>query len=271
MKHFIRKYFKKIGIQYLDKRQRFALQTVILTVGILLAQFVLTEMNLLMVIILSVSSYILTFWSLREDIKGVEWILLFILPVFFTSSLSLFYLLLPQRMIVRLVITVIFAIGTYAILLVENIYNVAVERSIQLLRAAQSVGLLISLAIVFLTAMIIYSLRLQYWQSMTVISLISFILAMQSFWSVKLETSITLSLLIPALVVALGMGQVSLALSFWPIENASYSLFLTGCYYSMVGIFQYSLMDRLFSNYIREYILVFLFTLFLALLTTRWG
>ena len=264
--------FRRRGHNLLDKRQRFAIQTIVLTVGILLTQLIWEDFRFIMVILLSFATYPLTIWSLTEDIKGTEWLLLFILPVFFTASLSLFYFLLPGRWFTRLTITLIFAIGMYAILLVENIYNVALARSIQLLRAAQSVGLLLTLVVVFLSSNIVYSLRLPFWMNLFVLGLICSVLAMQSLWSVKLEEKLTKPLYIYSfLVVGLGVGELALVLSFWPVPNASYSLLITASYYALVGIVQQYFLGRLFSNNIREYILVFVFSFILTYLTTKWG
>lgn len=224
-----------------------------------------------MVGVLSVLSYLLTIWSLSEDIKGIEWILLFLLPVSFTASVSLFYFLLPGRWFVRLVTLVIFAIGTYGLLLIENIYNVAAIRSIQLLRAAHSVGLLLTLVVVFLSANIVYSLRLAFWQNALILGLLNFILALQSLWAIKLEEKLSKVLILYGFIVAMGITQIAFVLSFWPVENASYSLFITASYYAMVGIFQQYFLDRLFFNTIREYVLVFLFTFGLTFLSAKWG
>ena len=264
------KVLKKI-LFFLEKRERFAFQTVVLTGGVLITQLIWQDVRFPMVFFLSFLSYILTAWSLREDIEGKEWLLLFILPVFFTASLSLFYFLLPPRMIIRLTTSIFFAVGTYAILLIENIYNVAAERSIQLLRAAQSIGLLLTLTVIFLTANIIYSLRLGFMANAISLAVISFFLSLQSLWSVKPENRLSPRLITHAFVIAACVGELSLALSFWPIENASYSLLIAAAYYSLVGIIQQYLNERLFFNIVREYILVFLFTFILTFVTTRWG
>lgn len=261
---------KKI-LFFLEKRERFAFQTVVLTGGVLITQLIWQDVRFPMVFFLSFLSYILTAWSLKEDIEDKEWLLLFILPVFFTASLSLFYFLLPPRMIIRLTTSIIFAVGTYAILLIENIYNVAAERSIQLLRAAQSIGLLLTLTVIFLTANIIYSLRLGFMANAIILAVISFFLSLQSLWSVKVENRLSPRLITHAAVIAACIGELSLALSFWPIENASYSLLIAAAYYSLVGIIQQYLNERLFFNIVREYILVFLFTFTLTFITTRWG
>jgi hypothetical protein len=256
---------------FLDKRQRFAIQTLILTAGILATQLIWEDYRFVMVGILSLLSYALTSWSLTEDVTGIEWLILFILPVFYTASLSLFYFLLPGRWLTRVVITVVFAVGMYAILLVENIHNVAASRSIQLVRAARSVGFLLTLIVVFLCSNIVYSFRLSGIFNMLILSIITFILAIQSVWSVKLEQKIESYLLIYSLVVAVAIGELAMALSFWPIENASYSLLITAGFYTMISLIQQHLTGRLFKDSVREYAVVFVFTLILTFLTTHWG
>ena len=89
---------------FLDKRQRFVIQTLFLTAGLLITQLIWQDVRFAMVVILSLFSYILTAWSLTEGVKGIEWYMLFILPVFFTLSVSLFYFLLPARWFIRIII-----------------------------------------------------------------------------------------------------------------------------------------------------------------------
>lgn len=268
----IKKYHKKRFIIYaLDKRQKFAIETIILTCGILTTQFVWPDLRFYMVFILGFIGYLLTVWSLTEDIKGIEWVFLFLLPVLFTIAMSLFYFLLPERMIIRLATTVAFAVGTYAILLIENIYNVASERSIQLLRAAQSVGLLMTLIVLFLFANIFFSLRLPYYLNFIFFTGISFLLALQSIWTVKLEPEISKEIFSYSGIVSILIGELAYALSFWPVENASYSLMIASSFYCLVGIIQHYFHGRLFANIIREHILVFVFTLLLVIISTHWS
>lgn len=258
-------------LEFLDKRQKFVIQTVILTAGIFLTQFIWEDYRFAMVVILSILSYLLTAWSISEDISGVEWLLLFILPIYFTASISLFYFLLPSRWIIRLTIAGIFALGTYAILLIENIYNVAVERSIQLLRVAHVVGLLISLVVLFLSSNILYSLRLPYWGNFGLMAIYVYCLALQSLWSITLEDKISRKLFFYSGIISLLMGEAALVLSFWPLTISSYSLFMATCFYVLVGLFQHELTERLFIKTIREYIFVFVTIFVLMFLSTKWG
>lgn len=265
------KFLNRRNLFISDKRQRFIFQTVFLTVCLLVTQLIWEDYRFIMVGIIFISSYILTAWSLSEDLKGIKWISLFILPVLFTATISLFYFLLPARWIIRLLIITTFALGTYASLLVENIYNVAVLRSIQLLRVAQSVGLLITLIILFFSCSIILSLRAYGGQNMLYLIPVTFLLALQSLWSVELEETFSKRIIFYSLLVSLGVGELVMAISFWPIQIASASLFITACFYTLIGIIQQHLFGRLFRNTVREYMLVFIFTLFLIFLTTKWG
>lgn len=256
---------------YLDKRQKFAVQTIILTVGLIIAQLILNDFRFILIFFLALASYGLSVWSLTEDITGVEWLTLFILPVFYTASVSMFFYLLPARMYVRIATTIVFAVGTYAILLIENIYHVAAIRSIQLLRVAQSVGLLLSLVVVFLSALVVYSLRLPFYVNFIVFFPLVFILSLQSLWSIKLEPVISKNLLVYTAVIATGVGELALTLSFWPLTNTAYGLLIASVYYSLTGVIQHHFMGRLFKDTIREYVIVFFFTLILAFIVAKWG
>lgn len=261
----------KFKFTVLDKRQKFVIHTLLLTAGLFLTQIIWEDYRFIMVVILSILSYILTYWSLSEKIKGIEWLLLFILPLYFTASISLFYFLLPARVFIRLTIAVIFALGTYAILLIENIYNVAIDRSIQLLRVAHVIGLLITLVVIFLSSNILYSFRLPFWLNTIIIGIFVYFLALQSLWSITLETKISGKILKYGGVVSLLMGEATLVLSFWPMTNASYSLFMATCFYVLVGLFQHNLQERLFMKTVREYIFVFVIISLLMFISTKWG
>lgn len=271
----ISKLLKLKKFHFLDKQQRFVIQTVVLTAGLLIAQLIWSDYRFIMVLILAALSYLFTVWSLKEDIAGIEWVILFILPVLFTASISLFYFLLPGRWISRLITSILFAVGTYAIIRAENIYNVAAERSIQLLRVAQTVGLLITLVVIFFSTIVVYSLRAPYWVNIAIIMPLSTILALQSLWSVKLESKLTRHLVIYSGIIGLTIGEIVVVLSFWPVFVSSSlsiaALFVSSIYYSLIGITQQYLLGRMFTNTTREYILSFFFMLIFIIAASRWG
>ena len=208
---------------------------------------------------------------MREDIQGVEKITLFILPVSFTISLTLFYFLLPVRWLTRLPAALLFAIGMYALLLSVNIYNVAANRSIQLLRAAQSVGFLITLVVVFLSTNIILSFRLPFYINFTSMFMISAVMFLQFFWSSLLEEKISKQIVIYSLAGGLILGEMALDLSFWPVRTTISSLFLTSVFYTVGGFVQQILLGRFFKSTVKEYIWIPVVVFMLMILVTRWG
>src|SRR3989344_3501159 len=144
----MRRRYKKIFKRWreslsLSKRQQFVVATLLLTLELIATQLVSFGLEIKLMLLLSASAYILSFLVLREGWTKWGWITALILPAYYTAAVYLFYLLLPTRWLTRLPIAFLYAIGMYAILLTENIYNAAVERNIQLLRAAHGVGVLL--------------------------------------------------------------------------------------------------------------------------------
>lgn len=274
IKQFFRRFTKKThkhSLFHLEKRERFIIVTVILTSGMLIASNLLGDTRLFAVVGLAVLCYPLSYWGLKEDIRGSEKLTLFILPVFYTLSVTLFYFLLPVRWLTRLPAAVLFAIGMYALLLSVNIFNVAANRSIQLLRAAQSVGFLMTLVIMFLSTNIVLSFRFPFYVNFVFVFLISFVLFFQFFWSSILEPKISKSLLLYSLGCALVVGEIALGLSFWPVRTTIAALFLTSVFYTLGGWIQQFFFDRLFDSTIKEYVWIPLVVFVLMFFVTQWS
>ncbi len=262
----------------LSKREKFGLAVGLLTLIFLAIQLISSSFRYPLVGFLLILTYFFCAWGLEEDLKGIEWLTLFIrrktlfiLPVMFVASLSLFYFLLPVRWLTRLPVAVIFALGVYAILLVENIYNVAGERTIQLLRAAHSVGLLLTLFTDFLFLALIFALHLPFYGNTLLIFLISFPLILQALWGMRLEEKITPELMFFTLTLSLAISELALVFSFWPIPTIIEALFLTTVFYSLVSIVQQHFVERLFKRTLWEFISVSVIVFIFVIFTARWG
>lgn len=272
MRKKIRKVLRKISKQFaLTKREKFALIIAILTFGLLTVQLTTPTFRYPLTVGLVGLTYILSAWGLREDLGGIEWLTLFILPTMYALAVPLFYFLLPVRWLTRLPTAILFALGMYAILLVENIYNVAAVRAIQLLRAAHSVGLLLTLLTTFLLFAIIFSLHLPSYWNLLLVFVVSFPLSLQSLWAMKLEPKISQEIFLYSFVISFILGQLSFVFSFWPIQTIIEALFLTTVFYTLAGMVQQHLVERLFRRSIIEFIAVSVIVSILVLLTTRWG
>ncbi len=255
----------------LTKRKKFGLIVLSLTAFFLVIQLAPFSWRYPLILALVSLTYLLCVWGLYEDLDGIEWLTLFIMPVGFVTSLSLFYFLLPQRFLTRLPITFLFALGMYAVLLIENIYNVAAERTIALLRAAHSVGLLITLFTYFLFLALILSFHLNFFQNAGLTFLVSFPLILQSLWAMKLEPNLTKELLVYSFVLSLSLGELAFTFSFWPIPTIVEALFLTTVFYSLVGMVQQLFLERFFKKTVREFLTVSGLVFLLVLIATHWG
>lgn len=255
----------------ITKRQKFVLVTVVLTFGLLIAQLVKSEFKFLVVGFLAVGTYFLTAWVLKEDLEGIEWLTLLILPTVYTLAVGFFYFLLPVRWITRLPVAFLYGVGIYALLLTENIYNVAAERTIQLLRAAQAVGFLLTLITAFLLWQTLSSLHLPFWGNFGGTFFLSLPLFCQALWTVKLEAKISQTLLLCTLFFSLILAEISLVFSFWPLPPVLASLFLTATMYALLGIGQQYFSQRLFGRAVGEFLAVVGVIFLVLLLTTQWG
>ncbi len=256
----------------MSKRKRFVFVSLLLSLGLLGTQFVRVDYRYQAIVLLGGISYAFCAWSLAEDLHGVEWLTALILPVVYPVSVGLFYFLLPERLMTRLLILGVFGVGMYALLLTENIFTVAAIRTIQLLRAANAVGFLLTLVTAFFLFDTVWSFRLPFYANAILVGVASFPLFLQGRWSVELtEGRIEQRALLYSFYLALGMGELALALSFWPVTVPVGSLFLVTMVYVGLGISQYHFMGRLFRKTLYEYLGVGIIVLVTTYLVTSWG
>lgn len=256
--------------QPFTKRQQFVIITGLLTAVLMLTQLASLDFRYPMVGVLAILSYVLCAFGLRDDLRGHEWMTLLILPSFFTAAVAVFYFLLPTRWLTRLPIVALYAVGMYALLLTENIYNVAAARTIALLRAAHSVGFLLTLATFFLLAQTILAYRFSGWLNAVLIGLITYPLTIQILWATTLESRIGKSVKELTFIVTLICIEIAWIFSFWPVRTTLLALFLTTVFYGLVGMGQQYLSDRLYKRTVWEFFGVVAIVFAILLLTTNW-
>jgi hypothetical protein len=86
-----------------------------------------------------------------------------------------------------------------------------------------------------------------------------------------LEKEFSKELVILSAVSSLIIGEIAAALFFWPVTVVVGSLFLTVTVYMLLGLGQAKLEDRLFSQTVREYLVVGLLVFIGMFFATRWG
>lgn len=269
--YLLKKYFRRWERHYtLSKRQQFVIITLILTVGLVVTQVVPGELRYPLVVTFSIATYFLSAFGLREDLGGIEWLTLLTLPTLFTAAVLLFYFLLPVRWLTRLPVAALYATGMYALLLTENIYNVAAERSIALLRAAHSVGFLLTLVTYFLLISTVLSFRLAVGWTAIAVGVITFLLVVQALWSIELGQQVSGRVWQISTSITIMLTELVWIFWFWPVQQALIALFLTTSLYCTAGMAQQYLEDKLYKKTAIEFgsVVVIVFTI--LLIATRW-
>lgn len=255
----------------LTKRQQFVFITAILTVVLMLTQLIPVEViRYPLVILLALITYAGAAFALREDLAGIEWLTLLIPPTLYSAAVALFYFLLPARWLTRIPVAGLYAIGLYALLLTENIYNVAANRTIALLRAARSVGFLLTIFTFYLLTLTVMSFRSYPLGTTVIVIVLSFLHIFPSLWLMELTGRASKSTILMSVALSFVLGELAWVLSFWPMPTAMIALLMASVFYSTVGMGQEYLANKLYKKTIIEFFVVCFFVFIAALLTTHW-
>jgi len=219
---------------------------------------------------MAVVAYLLCAFALRDDLNGVEWLTLLILPTLFTAAVALFYFLLPVRWLTRVPVVALYSVGMYALLLTENIYNVAADRTIALLRAAHSVGFLLTLITYFLLVQTVMAFRFPFYMNALFVGIISFLLVLQSLWSVVLDVRIGRRVIDITVAISIILTELSWLFSFWPTQSTLIVLCLTTTIYSTVGMAQQYLVEKLYKKTVIEFFSLSVIVFVLIMFATHW-
>lgn len=261
----INKLLFKIG-----KRQRFIFATLILTLFVLLSSFLTLDIARFYFIVLMIVCLGISFLAIPTGLNKTERIMLFLLPVYFTIALDLFFFFFPSRWITRIPFLIIYSVSIYAILLSVNILNVGSQKSLQLLRAAFSINFLFLTISGFLAYNLLLSFRLSFILNFILFFIVTLPLSLKFIWSVNPKTHLERATIEYGLLIAFIIAEVGMVFSFLPIRPSVFALLLTACFYSMSGLFYSFLEERLFKERIREFVFVLIFVLGIILLSIRW-
>ncbi len=272
----------------MQKRTRFVLVSFLIACGLWGSSLLPVEYQLGLSLAMSALTYILVVWVLFDDLKGVEWLTLLVLPVMFTFGSALFANFLPNSIprlfgrvfeveaamlfagIFRFLYYVLFGVGLYGIMLVENIFSVASIRTIQLFRAARSVNFILTLvtSLFFFTA--ILSLKVPFYWVFLMVFLVSFVLSFPSFWSVDLKNNYVSEIGRFALTVGFLVGLLGIVVSFWPVKPFMGGLMITSMLYALLGVMEQRLSSRVYLESVIEYVATVIIIAIIGFLTTSW-
>jgi len=253
-----------------DKRIRFVISTGLMSLLILISTFFFFDKAIFFIPILMLTCYLVTYFSLLEGIEKIEWSMLFFMPLVITLSFYVYYFLFPVRWLTRIPFVILYSIAIYAALLCSNIFNVGVEKSLQLYRAAFSVNVLFQVMTAYLLFNIIFSFKFIFIVNIFLVFLTVYLLSLQLIWTLKLELSFNRQLFIFSLLIALVISELSGVVAFIPLESNIAALFLTSTYYSISGVILNYLNQKLFKETLREYLIVLFFVFLICLFSLSW-
>jgi len=272
----------------MSKRSRFVLASVFLGVLLWLSSLIGADSRLALILAVSAVSYVVSVWVLFEDLKGVEWLTLMILPVMFTLSSGLFANFLPQAIpsflgmnfqietslvlgkLVNVLFFVLYLIGMYAIFLIENIFSVASIRTIQLLRAARSVCFVMTLLAGMFFYTVALSLRVPFWGVGLISGFSSWILSLGNYWSADLKGERKTDVKKFALATGWLMLFAGMVMDFWPVKTFMGALMLMAVFYALLGMLEQRLKYRVYGETMLEYMVFSIIILIVGYLTTSW-
>ena len=254
----------------MTKRRKFLITSFILSLGFLGIQFLDNQYKIFAIFALSIITSLLFLWSLWEGLGKNSTLLTLILPAAFTGGVGVFWFLLPSNIFARLPMIVFYGLGIYALSLTMNVFTVSAVRTIALLRAARGVGFVLTLVTLFLIYNAILSLKIPFWGNALLITALSFPIFLQGFWTIPLDKKISKDILIPSLVSSLVVGEIAVSLFFWPTTLVVGSIFLTVAVYVLLGLGQAKLEQRLFTQTVKEYLLVGILVFMGMFIATQW-
>lgn len=249
------KAFLEKSEQFLSKRQKIVITSVIVTLGFIL---ITQPANVLfrryyLVAIIALIAYVLCLISLWKGMTRSKAVLLFILPVLYIVGFLGFYFLFKYvRWLTRVPAAIFFGISFYWLILSQNILNVAADRAIPLYRAASTANFVYTIFTFILLVGIIFSFNLPFYWNGLLVAIVSFPLSLQSLWSIKME-KLSAQIIVYSLVLSLILGESAVALSFWPQAPLINALYVNSINYIFLGILSEYLRDKLKKRVILEY------------------
>lgn len=272
----------------MSKRTRFLLIGLILALLLWLTTLAPVDYRFGLSLAVAAVAYVASVWVLFDDLKGIEWLTLMVLPVMFTLGCGLFANFLPTAIprimnqtfdletsfvlagVLRVVYFLFFALGMYGVLLIENIFSVASIRTIQLFRAARSVNFILTLITSLFFYTVSLSLKMPFWWVSLCVFGSSFILSFPSFWSVDLKNNIVKEVSRYAVATSWVVALMAIALCFWPVKSFMGGLILTSAFYALLGVLEQRLSSRVYLESLIEYGATVAIILLIGFLTTSW-
>lgn len=254
----------------LSKRQKFVISVALLSIGLFSSEYLFSGYGVLFAGILAVVSDLFIILSLGDDLLANFSVYPLVLPFLWSLAFGFFYFLAPARLLTRIILTTLFGIGMYSVLLSENIFVVASIRTIALLSSARIVTFVISLVAYFFITNTIFSFRVPILPTLLLFAAFTFLFFLHGIWTYTLGKSVKEDLLWN-IVLTICLTEFAGILWFWPTPPTVFALFLTAVFYIFTGLTHVWLDKRLFKGVLWEYLWVALVAVVVLIWFSTWS
>ncbi|MEA3463876.1 MAG: hypothetical protein U9R14_02275, partial [Patescibacteria group bacterium] len=191
-----------------------------------------------------------------------------ILPSMMSTAVAVYTILLSNRFIIQLLF-ILNIILLYFYL--RCIYYYLARPAAYKQFSIENISSYCNFLIFFLVAAAVYGmqsfLNIQIWLLMIIILVTAGLIVYQILWANKIELS---KGIIYILISCLILAELSWSISFLPLNHYVAGLTLALCYYMLIGLIRYYLLDALNGRRIKLYLCVGFIGLFIVLVTARW-
>lgn len=254
----------------IEKRLRLVISSLIMVFLMIFSTSFYFDKAPIFIAVFTIVGFLVSYFALLEEIEDMDWFGLFFLPIVLTVFFYLFYFLFPGRWLTRLPFSIFYGISFYAVLLCSNIFNVGVEKSLQLYRAAFSINYFYLTVVSFLIFNVLFSFKAVFLLNALIVGSSTFFLSIHLFWTIRLKRHLEREVIIKSAFMALILIETTIITSFVPLRTPIVSLFLTTTFYSLGGLVYNQIDGKLFKETTREYIGVWIFVLLITFLSITW-
>ncbi len=249
-----------LSVSSVSKRARFISASLLLTVGLIFLTRPPYNSQVQWPYLLSLAAVFVTDFILGGTV-GVERFSLLVLPAGLTLGAGLSQLFFPNvTTIFRVGVWVSFFLAIYAAFLALNVFKVVRLKgeTIPLQRAARPAAFLLSFVAAFLLLISLHKLSLGIWLESLAIFLIGFVLSLSFLWTLSLADLFEKPHLWGALLVGVGLIQIFIATSFYPLRTLLRGLVEATFFYVLLGVARAYFEKHLNYAIVFEYIAVVL-------------
>jgi len=225
-----------------------------------------------MIYVIFVLAVLLFFFVARQftkaSSKNESWWNYLILPAFFFSGLIVFSSMIPNRFLVQLLF---FLNIIFIYIYFRTIYYYLIKTDYYRNYSMENLSAYGNFLTFYFIASAVYGfqsfLNISVWFLIIIMLAATGLIVYQVMWTNKIDIQIGFFYI---LLICLVVTELVWSASFLPLSFYILGLFLSICYYMLIGLVKFYLLDKLEKRVIKLYLGFGFFSILIVLFTSRW-